>query len=423
MLKKTNITRGVPGPNVSGEPFRVGGLITTGIAVVGGVQLNTSYRLTSPADAEALLLNSAYDLTSSNNMVVYRHIVDYYDEAPEGTAFWLRLAPQATTLANLIDDANIEFARKLIVDANGEIYNLAIGFNPASGYSETLTDGINADVRAAISKCEALYAWSVDNMREVYIALEGRGLGTNAASCADLRALPASPSGLQRNEHVTLVVGQDWDFAETLTGHARKYAGVGKYIGTIGACNLAQDPGEVASFNLTREKNSRWVTAGLSNHVKNKDQEAMLATLDTKSYVFADTHPETTGYRWNGDHTCTPIVVDSNDNMNEHKGTYCRVMNYTTRRLRAQLTQEVRTTISANPATGKMTVGVQKYLTGKGNDVFDDLVASGYISGGETYVDGNSDIFVAQQVNYSFDVVPLGTIAKIQGKINLKTSI
>ena len=47
MLKKTNITRGKQGPNVSGQPFRIGGLMTTGIAVVGGLQLDTCLLYTS----------------------------------------------------------------------------------------------------------------------------------------------------------------------------------------------------------------------------------------------------------------------------------------------------------------------------------------------------------------------------------------
>lgn len=426
MFKKTDIKRGKRGPNVSGQPFRVGGLMTTGIAVVGGLQLDTSYRLTSVPDAEALGINAAYDLTAANNMVLYQHIVDYYDEAPEGTAFWLRVAAQSVTMPQLIDDTNSTYAKKLIIDAAGEIHNLGIGINPATSYTETLTDGINTDVRASISKAQSLHQWSVDTMREVYVVLEGRGLGTNAATCANLRALPASPSGLEENDNVTLVVGQDYNFAHTLTGLPQKYAGVGKYLGTIAACNLNQDPGEVESFNLTRENGQptpRWTVAGLSNHVKVKDQEDMCDTLDTKAYVFADVHPEVSGYRWSGDHTCTPIIVDQDGNMNEHKATYCRTMNHATRLLRAKLTLEVRKVIPANITTGKMTIGVQKYLQGKGNEVFDLMTTNGWISGGETYVDLDSDIFVAQEVEYAFDLVPYGTIAKISGVVNLKTTI
>ena len=105
-------------------------------------RLDTSYRLTSVADAEALGINGAYDLTSSNNMVLYQHIVDYYDEAPAGTPLWIRVAAQSVTMPQLCDDTNSTYAKKLIIDAAGEIFNLAIGINPASSYTETLTDGI-----------------------------------------------------------------------------------------------------------------------------------------------------------------------------------------------------------------------------------------------------------------------------------------
>lgn len=420
MLKGVVIDRGSIGANVAGKPFKTSGLITTGVAVSGGLALGDTYKLLGVADAEALGLDADYDTT--NNVVLYRHIVDFYDEAGEGTPLYLMVLAQTVTLAQLLDDTGSIYAKKLLVDAGGEIYRLAVGFNPESGYTETATDGLNSDVRAAIVKAQALHDWSLENFMEAQIILEGRAWAGTASTSLDLRSIPASPSGIQQNPHVTICIAQDYDFAETLTGLAQKHAAIGKLLGTSAACEVNQDVGEVGAFNLTRETKSRWTTAGLSNHTKVSANQSQISTLDTKGYVFADTYVGVSGYRWNGDHTCAPIIVDSDGNMNEHKMSYGLTMNHAGRRLRAQLLPEVRSVKPVDPATGKMATGVVKYLEGLGNDVFDDMAADGHLTQGITIVDPDSDILVAKEVGISFNIVPYGTIGRINGTLNLKIS-
>lgn len=423
MRKGVVITRGKVGANVSGSPFKVCGLLATGVDVTGTgmLDLATTYKLTSVADAEAIGLNAAYD--TANNVVVYQHIVDFYDENPEGI-LWLRVQAQTVTLADLVDDTGLVYAKKLLIDADGAIYKLGIAWNPpATGYSETSTDGINTEVRAALDKCQALHQWSLDTFRECHIVLEGRGYGGNATTAVSLRALPATPSGIISNDKVSLVIAQDYDFAATLTGLAQKYAAVGKLLGTLSACDLNQDCGEVDSFNLTRETRNRWKTAGLSNHTKVKDSDASLDTLDSKGYIFADTYSGISGYRWNGDHVCAPITVDADGNMNEFSIKYGQVMIHATRELRKRLLPQVRKVKPYDQATGHMAPGVVKDLEARGDDVFDDFKASGWITDGKTIVDPASDIVVLQTVNASFNLVPYGTIGRINGTINLKKTL
>lgn len=415
------ISRGAVGANVSGKPWQTVGLLTTGVAVSGGLTLGTVYKLTSVADAEDLGLNNDYDV--DENVVIYQHIVDFYDDARnEGKSFYLLVVAQTNFIDDLVDVSSDNFAKKIIREANGEIYSLAVGFNPASGYTETATDGLNADVRAAIVKAQALWEWSLDNFMEVQIALEGRNITSTASSALDLRAIPASPSGIEYDDKVTIVIGQDWDFAETLSGLAQKYAGIGKWLGTRAAADLNQDIGEVESFNLTQTAKGRWVTAGLSNHVKVKDITT-LDTYHTKQYVFADTYVGVSGYRWNGDYVCAPVVVDADGNMNEHTGSLGLTMNYASRRLRAQLLPEVRKVKPVDPATGKLSIGTIKYLEGKGNEVFEDMSSDGHIVVGQTIVDKDSPVQEEGEVNASFNLVAYSTIAQINGTINNKTRI
>lgn len=418
MRKGPDIQRGAVGANVSGKPFKTSGLLASGVAVAGKLTLGTVYTLYSVTDAESLGLNAAYDTT--NNVVLYQHIVDFYDECGAGVPLYLLVVAQTTTIDTMVDVTETDYAKKLIQEGAGDIYNLGVAFNPEASYTETTTDGLNSDVRAAIANAQALWEWSAETDREVQIVLEGRGVEGTAATSLNLRAIPADPTGIEENHKVSIVIGQDYDFAETLTGLAQKYAGVGKKLGTIAACEVNQDTGEVGLFNLTRSTKNRWTTAGLSNHVKVKDAEAQLDTYDTKGYIFADTYQGVSGYRWNGDHVCAPVIVDEDDNMNEHSIKLGRTTNHARRELRKQLLPHVRSVKPSDPTTGKMAQPILKWLEGIGDDVFEDLADLGYLTEGKTTVDPDSDIQVAKEVKASFEFVPYGTIEKISGTINVK---
>lgn len=422
MLKGAIIERGKTGPDVSGKPWKTSCLLVTGVAVSTTLVLGTVYKLLSVPDAESLGLNAAYDTT--NNVVLYQHIVDFYDECGAGVPLYLLVIAQSTTLADMIDDTGNAYAKKLLGAGNGDIYNMGIAYNPPAGYTETATDGMNSDVRAAIPKCQALHQWSVDNYMECEIFLECRAYGGTASAALDLRNIPDTPSGIQENDKVSLVIGQDYDFAATLTGLAQKYAGVGKLLGTNAACDLNQDIAEVESFNLTKDTKSRWITAGLSNHTKVSANQADIDTLITKGYIFADLYAGISGYRWSCDATCTPVIIDEDNNMNEHKISYSRTMIHLSRQLRAKLLPEIRKVKQVDPSTGKMASGVIKSLEGKGDDVIEDFENKSWLSGGATTVDPNSDILTPPYaVDMYFSAVPFGTIGQINGKVNLKKSI
>lgn len=423
MRSGATITRGKQGASVAGKPWRVSCLLTTGVAVAGKLALGTVYKLTSVNDCDALGLNAAYDTT--NNVVVYQHIADFYDEGNEGVPLYLMVVAQSVTLAQMLDDTGNIYAKKLAAEAAGTTYIMAVGFNPATGYTETMADGINAEVRAGIAKAQALWQWSVDNFREFSIILEGRAYGGNQTTAADLRALPATPSGIESNHKVTVCIGQDYDFAHTLSGLAQKYAGIGKLLGTWAAADLNQDVSEVGddTRSLTKAAKGRWKTAGLSNHTRIDDSatDAQLSTLDTKGYVFADLYVGVSGYRWNGDHVCAPKIIDAEGNMNEFKMALGRTMNHASRMLRSAMLPFVHSRVDTDITTGNMTVGAVKFLEGKGDEVFEDMKADGHCADGETIVDPLSDVKIAEEVNVSFNLFPVGYAGKITGIINLKS--
>lgn len=431
MRKGVVINRGKIGPNVSGDPFKVGGLLTTGVAVADKLTLGEVYTIFNTDDANSLGLDEDYDI--DNNVVVYQHILDFYDEpGNDGLPLWLLIAPQTIgvdpdeetlTIDKLVDPEEEDYAVKLLKAADGAIYKLAVGFNPDAAYTETQTDGMNSDVRLAIAKAQALWEWSLENFKEVNIILEGRAIGGTASAALNLAAIPDSPTGIQMNDKVSICIGQDWEYAETLTGLAQKYAGIGKLLGTACACDLNQDVGEVESFNLTQSARERWRIAALSNHVKVKDAEAQLDTYHTKQYIFADTYAGVSGYRWNGDFVCAPVVIDDQGNMNEHSIALGQTINHASRLLRAKLLPEVRKRKATDPNTGKLATGVIKYFEGLGNEVFEDMSADGHLVAGSTTVNPNSDVQGQKVVAVSFGAVCYSVVAEFEGTINNKARL
>ncbi len=420
--KGVDIKKGKRGANVSGKPFKSTGFIMSGMAVVDKLVLGKTYTIYSTTDANALGLNAAYDTT--NNVAVYHHIDEFYRMAGEGVPLYFMVVAQTVLPGVMLDDPSTLYSRKMVIDAKGDIFNFGVIFNPATGYTETAVDGLNSDIRTAIKKAQAFHQWAYDTDRPVQIFLEGRGFTAPAASALNLRAIPDGAGGATIEcDRVSVVLGQDWDFAESLTGLARKYAAVGTALGTLAMLEVNECIGEVERCNITDDLKNKWLVAGLSNHIKCADQEADLNTLDTKGYIFADLYTGISGYRWNGDPTCTPIIVDSDNNMNCHTVGYGRTNDFAVRRLRSAYLPLINKVKPVNTATGFMPTGVIKDIEKKGDDVFEDMAAEGWLSGGKTSADPESDILVAKEVDIAYSIVPYGIIGKINGVINVKTKL
>lgn len=419
------INKGAIGPAVNGDPFKVSALVTTGVAVTDGLDLGKPYRIFQLSEAEALGLNPDYDAT--HNVALYEHIREYFRMATPGVPLWLLVLAQTATFADVIGTAPAPGTPatggyQLLTEAGGEIFNIALGFNPESTFVETAVDGISANVRNGLPAAQALANWAYQTHKPVQILIEGRAYAGNPTSALDLSAIPDGTGGTLEFPKLSVVIGQDWDFAENLTGLARKHAAIGTALGTLAACEVNQSIGEVASFNLTDVLKGKWITGGLSSHQKCTDVDADLGTLNAKKFIFGDRYVGISGYRWNNEYTCAPPVIDTDGKINEHTIAFSRALDYAVRELRKALLPQVQTVKPVNPATGKMPPGIIKELEGIGNNVFDNLAAKGRISGGKTWVDPDSDILIEKTVKVKFQVAPYGNINAITGTVNLQIS-
>lgn len=424
-LRGVDIRRGVVGANTLGNDDAICGLLVNAPAIAAvaegvlGLAVGQTISVTSLKEAEAYGITSAYD--STNNVRVHRHISEFYRMAAEGTKLYIMLYTGDFTAA--ID--TVTYAKQMLVDAEGSIRQLAIAYNPAADYVATYTDGLESIVRTALAKAQALYDWAFDANKPCQIILEGRGFNAvNAAAALNLRAIDVA--GVEAEYYkVSLCIGQDWDYAETQNAVGKKMADVGTMLGSIALLAVNHNIGEVENVNLLNTAKSKWLTAGLSNHKTILEMYTELEDLDTKGYVFAISYEGYAGKFWNNDHTCTPIKMDEDGNINEYSISLGRTHDKAVRILRVALLPKVKSTQPVNASTGLLPIGVVKSFENIGDTkCFDQMLKANEISYGKTIVDASSSLLLPpRELRVSFELVPTGQVDVIKGTINLKASV
>lgn len=422
-LKGVNIQRGTIGASVDQGADAITGLLATGVAVaadaangISGIALGQTVKLTSLTDAEAYGINELYD--STNSLSVYRHISEFYRMFPNGTLYlMLYSGDMEAAFAE-------QYAKKLIIDANGEIRILGIANTPAAATEEYL-NGFPEDVFGSIQLGQQLYDWAFSTFRPCQIILEGRDFNAaNAASALNLRNITISNQVLEAFK-VSVCIAQDWKFADGLDAIRKKMADLGTMLGSLAKKAVNENIGEVEGGNLVDTTNNKWLVAGLSNHQTIAGWDSQLEALDSKGYIFAISYTGIAGYYWNNDHTCTPIKKDKDGYFNEYTISYGRVHDKAVRDLRTCLLPKVKSTQPVDPDTGKLPQALVTYFERLADDdVFNAMAAEGLITAGKTTVDPESDLLISpRELKVSFVLVPTGQIDEIKGTINLKTSI
>ena len=310
MFKGPNIVKsdGSTGAT-SGNAENIEAIVAGGVTTAGYAAFGVSQKLTQASDADTLGFTAAYD--SANKVLVRYHIDEFFTLNPNGV-LWIMLVAQGTTLAAMCDKANA-FAQKLINDSGKTIKNFGVVLNPASGYTPTLTNGIDADVTAAVTKAQDLITTFAGlNVFIDMAVIEGRQLNGASGSYKDMRTM-ASP-----NVHVAVL--QDADVA-ALDALFAKHAAVGTVLAGLGVRRVSEDLGSVNSVNnpnqgaasmpINDAASGRWLNPGISSGALMKNLTAAdVQSLLDKGYIFADSYPEFDGVYFCKSSAATSLVSD-----------------------------------------------------------------------------------------------------------------
>lgn len=412
-LDAVKIKKGKVGANRLDNDRRVSAIIVSS-PIIPTLAFKKTVQFYGLYDAEQNGINAAFDVT--NNVHVYRHIREFYRMAGEGVLLNFMAVAQTESLQSIAQDTAGDKLKRLLIDSDYKVRQMAIALNPIEDEENPIVhvDGLVPDVFGCIPLAQGTAEWAYDQFMPTHIFVEGYNLNGLASVVPDLRDI----ANVEATK-VTVVIGQDWAYAETKTGDAKKFADVGTILGVCAAAAINQNIGDNEAFNLMDATKQAWMVPGLSNHKTNKEVYAELQTFENKGYVFGVTYPGLAGVRINNDHVCAPIKIDSEGNMNEHTIAYGRVMDDCARQLRTAYLPKVKKTYPVN-ALGKLPTGVWVGLETIGDDIFTDMVKAVEISAGKTSVDPDSDLLVAKELKVAYNVQPTGVLGFLNGTINLK---
>lgn len=416
MGQPVEIKKGAVGANTVGSSDSISGMIMGGIATAD-VLLGDVKTLYSTNDAEALGLTAAYD--TDNNVRVWYAIKEFFRKYGNSTKLYIMIVDQSLTMETLLLDATSIYFKKMVIDAKGEMKQFGVIKNVPADYIAVILDGMDDDVLDSIAAGQAAAQWAWDSDRPLNILIEGRELTGAAAAVQDLRAIADLDA-----EEVSVVIAQDWDYAETLDALGKVHASVGTALGCLARRKVNENIGEIIDeMNLADATTKDFLTPGLSSHAKTIDLEDDLPTLDVKGYIYALSYTDYNGVYFNNDHTCTQVIIDAQGNMNHHQISHGRTIGKAKRRLRTVYMPKINSVQPLDPATGKLPIERIKYLEAIGDQVFSDMARPKVeeISFGKTTIDPDSDLLTPpKELLTSFYVIPYGTVAKIKGTINLK---
>ena len=363
----------------------IAGMILTGKAVDGTLELNKHYQLSSTRDLKGL------GITEENNPLAAKEIKAFYAQAGDGAELHLLVVSEATTLATMCDPADGSPLRKLIDAAAGRIRLIGINKLTPAEYEADTTQGIDADAITAAANAQQVaesYANQIRPFRLLLPAPAWTGTTENLYK-------PAESS----YNRVAFILASDGAIAGEYS------AAVGMILGRAALMEPQQSIGRVKSGSLTPEG---YFTSG-DNYL---DKIGMAESLNDAGYIFFTSYTAKNGCYLNGDGMAAPA---SDDYGQLHLGRIidkAMVIAYTT------YISEILENIAVDEK-GNLPVGACKNFEG----MIENAIAGNMgnkISSFTAYVDPSQNILSTGKLEIDCKLVPLGVLREIQVNLSFE---
>jgi hypothetical protein len=376
----------------------VAGLVATGVAVAtdDGLKLATPYVLRKLDDLAALGVTAE---AGDANAFLYRQVKEFYDEAGDGAELWLMCFPNTVTQSELVDKTG-DYAKKLILAAQGRLRMLAVAFNPDGDYNPTITGGLDEDVPAAMMNAQQLAEWATDTLfAPLFVVLEARAFSGDVTALTDL--------GTYAYNRVGVLLG---DTQADAAG-----AAVGLLLGRMARIPVQRHIGR------TRDGALHTLTAFI------KDTAAELAdvtTINDKGYITFRTFTGMSGYFFNDDNLATQVSDDYRSIA--RRRTIDKAFRITYRTLLDYLNDEIAITDAGElvPAMAKsweseVETAIVTQMTAEGNLGADPTDPND--RGVKCYIDYAQKVVSTNRVEISLKVKPYGYAKYIDVKLGFIT--
>ena len=368
--------------------------------VLSGVAVSGKIALGSPTQIYGTAALNTLGITNGNNPLAFKEINDFYAKAGEGAELNFMLISDATSLTTICDKTQ-DLARKLIDFTNGRAVIFIVNKKVPTGYTATITSGLDADVWAAITKANELVELYAAENTPIVVALPALGF-----AIANIAAMPDRST--LSNDSVAVNA-----FCETNNG----IPSMGILAGWLAKHQVHQNIGRVASGKISDTAFLPDATAANATAVKNAR-----TALENKGLLFPVKIGARSGYYLNDDPTMTAINSDYSSI------SWNRIINKAIRIANDKLVERLNDDVDLDPITGKIDSSVASDWESDVEAAIRNLMikVSGSkkaeISGVKCTVDVNSDI-VNDKVDASVSIVRKGQSKIINLKIGYVTSI
>ena len=369
-------------------------LIVNGVSVAGKFALGDVIGpLYTPSDAASKGIDAAYDTTNSTE--AFETIKNFYAEAGEGSELYVMVVSNTVTLAQMLDKTG-NFAPKALQQLQGRIRLIGVKRNPAGGYTPTITNGLDADVHAAVTKSQELADAQLLVYAPIHTFIDGRSFSGTPGDLLDYRATGTSRSA-------SIVLG---------TSKSSAGSSVGLVLGRAAKISVNRNIGRVKDGPV----NSTY--AGLTNAgAITTFTKTQLDVIHDKGYIFFNSMIGKTGFYINDDNNCMASTSDFNS------VSASRAIDKAIRVSYNILSNELKDDVEVDPATGQLPVAVTKYYESVINAGLDQMVAAQELSAGKSTVPVAQNLNQSKQLTATIRLVKRGTVKTIVVPINFALTL
>lgn len=260
----------------------VAGMVLTGAAVAGKLELNTHYQFSGTADL------AKHGITYSNNSLVYKEVAAFYEQAGDGAELHLLVVAAATTLTQMCDSVEGSPLRKLIDASGGRVRLVGVNKIPPAEYEADVTQGIDNDAITAAEKAQAVItSYASGKVNPFRLLIPAPAFDADSATLFKPREASFNA--------VHFVLASDDAVSHT--------AAIGRILGRAASIAVHQSIARVKSGAIGTEMY-------LTNGTAYRDADSLADMLHDAGYIIPISYPRKNGAYLNGDPAAAPLTDD-----------------------------------------------------------------------------------------------------------------
>lgn len=357
----------------------IAGLILTGTAVEGKLELNKPYVLSSTLDLKKL------GIEPEANPLLHKDITAFYAAAGEGTELHLLVASEATTLTQIC--AADGPLKRLVSSAAGRIRLVGINRNPPADYVATAEKCIDADVIAAIAAAQTVAENFLADVAPFRVLLPA--IGWNG----DTEGLYQPREGSYNR--VALVLASDGRCGSS----ALYSAAIGQVLGRASKIGVHQNIGRVRDGSIAQ-------TGFLTDGKTPEEHFGEWNILNDAGYIFYRTFVGKNGYYLNGD----PMAATTTDDYSSL--ALGRIIDKAMIIAYKTYIDDILDNIQVDSEKGTISTPVCKSFEASIIRAVGTQMA-GEISGFTAYIDPAQNVLATGRMDVICKIVPLATLREI----------